>query len=116
MRRIASSSHSGLGEWLIQRISALYLLGFLLWLTLMLRGANLQDFNQWQAWFSGLYVRIAFALFFLSALSHAWVGMRSVFMDYLKPFWLKLTMNVFLFLGVMALGFWAMKLVFGVGP
>jgi succinate dehydrogenase / fumarate reductase membrane anchor subunit len=105
--RHSGSAHSGLGEWLLQRLSALYLAGFLLWAVLVLAVAPPPEYLAWKAWFSGNGVRLAFALCFLSILVHAWVGMRSVFLDYLKPLWLRFAVQIFFFFGLIALAFWA---------
>ena len=105
------SAHRGLGEWLIQRLSALYLTGFLLWLLLRLSISPLSDYFAWKAWFAGGAVRLAFALFILSMLIHAWVGMRSVFLDYLLPLWLRFAAQLVTALGLLALTFWAAQIL-----
>lgn len=64
------------------------------------------DYAQWQAWLSGSWVRIALVLFFLSALIHAWIGLRSVYMDYLKPAWLRVSVLSLTLLALLAQGVW----------
>ena len=107
----SGSAHSGLGEWLLQRLSALYLAGFILWLMLQLVLAAPADFAAWKAWMASGGVRIAFALSFLSVLVHAWVGMRSVFLDYLKPLWVRFVAQLLLGFGLLALAFWAAQIL-----
>jgi succinate dehydrogenase / fumarate reductase membrane anchor subunit len=51
-------------------------------------------------------VRVAVALFYLSAMVHAWIGMRSVFMDYLKPSWLRFAATALLGMGMLAMVLW----------
>lgn len=109
--RHQGSAHRGLGEWLIQRLSALYLAGFLLWLALYLGFSPFPDYAAWKAWFAGGAVRLAFALFFLSVLVHAWVGMRSVFLDYLQLLWLRFAAQLLTALGLLALAFWAAQIL-----
>ena len=109
--RAIGSAQFGLSEWLLQRLSALYLAGFVVWLGLRLGLAPPTEFTAWKAWFAQGAVRLAFALAFLSALVHAWVGMRSVFLDYLKPVWLRLVAQIFL-AGVLAVqAFWAVQIL-----
>jgi len=52
-------------------------------------------------------VRMAVALSIFCVLVHAWIGMRSVYLDYLKPMWLRISMHLLTagFLVVMA--FWS---------
>jgi succinate dehydrogenase / fumarate reductase membrane anchor subunit len=109
--RHRGSAHRGLGEWLMQRLSALYLAGFLLWLVLYLWLSPLADYTAWKFWFAGGAVRLAFALFFLSALVHTWVGLRSVFLDYVKPLWLRFAAQLLTALGLLALAFWAAQIL-----
>lgn len=109
--RRQGSAHRGLGEWLIQRMSALYLAGFLLWLVLVPGFSPPADYVAWKAWFGGSAVRLAFALFFLAVLVHVWVGLRSVFLDYLKPLWLRLAAQLLTVAGLLVLTFWAAQIL-----
>lgn len=109
------SAHRGLGEWLIQRLSSIYLAGFVLWLLLRLSISPLPDYMAWKLWFGGGAVRLAFALFMLSVLAHAWVGMRSVFLDYLHPLWLRLTAHALTGLGLLALAIWSAHILLQAG-
>lgn len=109
--RNSGSAHSGLGEWLLQRLSALYLAGFMVWLLARLAIAAPADYAAWKGWLAAGGVRLAFALFFLSVLVHAWVGMRSVFLDYLKPLWVRFVAQLLLAFGLLALAFWAVQIL-----
>lgn len=109
--RNTGSAGSGLGEWLLQRLSAVYLAGFVLWLTFHFLAGPAPEYTAWKAWFAQGSVRAATALFFVSILIHAWVGMRSVFLDYLKPLWLRFMVQMFLGFGLLALGFWAAQIL-----
>ena len=78
-------AHYGLRDWLVQRITAILML---LW-TLVVLGALMWnggfDHASWKAlWASGLFRLLSF-LFVASVLWHAWVGVRNIAMDYLKP-------------------------------
>jgi succinate dehydrogenase / fumarate reductase membrane anchor subunit len=100
------SARGGLGEWLVQRLSAVYLAGFALWLGVCLARTPVFDYTAWKAWMSGGAVRVAFALCLLSLLLHAWVGMRSVFLDYLKPLWLRFLAQSVTAATLIACAFW----------
>ena len=104
--RPTGSAHSGLGEWLLQRLSALYMAGFTLFAIGMLCVAPPPDYVMWSAWFGHGWVRMTVALFYLSALVHAWIGMRSIFMDYLKPLWLRFAATALLGIGMLAMVLW----------
>ena len=57
------------------------------------------------------YVRLAWAIFILSILVHAWVGMRSIYLDYLHPLWLRFSVTLFTAFGLLALGLWAAQIL-----
>lgn len=107
----SGSAHHGLGEWLLQRLTALYLAGFTVWITVLLIFSDSLDYLAWKAWMAHGGVRLAFALFFASVLAHAWVGMRSVFLDYLKPLWIRFTAQLLLAFGLLSLAFWAAQIL-----
>lgn len=107
----SGSAHRGLNEWLLQRLSALYLAGFMVWLVLQLTIAAPANYVAWKAWMATGGVRLAFALFFLGLLVHAWTGMRSVFLDYLKPAWLRSVAQLILIFGLLVLAFWAAQIL-----
>lgn len=107
----SGSAHRGLGEWLLQRLTALYLAGFTVWVTVLFTFSGSMDYLAWKTWMALGGVRLAFALFFLSLLVHAWTGMRSVFLDYLKPLWIRSAAQLLLAFSLLALAFWAAQIL-----
>lgn len=77
---------SGLSAWLVQRLSALYLLLFSLLAGYWLFSISPLDFATWRALFAQPLVAIATSMFILSLLLHAWVGVRDVILDYAGHF------------------------------
>jgi succinate dehydrogenase / fumarate reductase membrane anchor subunit len=93
-----SGAHIGTGAWLMQRATAVLLallLPFLLWRVL---SAVSLDYPAWQALFSPVWMRVALLLAACTLALHAWVGMRDLLMDYVRPTALRLA----LYLGVIA--------------
>jgi len=82
---VTNFSRSGLYDWMAQRVSAvllaayfLFLLGF--WVT----HPNL-DYATWKALFSHTAMRIFSLLALGGLIVHAWVGMWTITTDYLTP-------------------------------
>ncbi len=100
------SAHSGLREWLVQRLSALYMAGFIVYLVLRFSLSPVTAYEDWIAWFSSGGVRIATALFFANSLVHAWIGMRSVYLDYVKPLSLRFAISALTAFALLALALW----------
>lgn len=110
------SAHTGTGEWLWQRFSALYIGGFALYAAARLLLAPVSGFDEWRAWLSGGLVRLGVALFIASLLIHAWTGLRSVYIDYLHPLWLRFVVSFVTALGLIALGLWGARILLAVAP
>lgn len=111
--RHLGASHRGLGEWLAQRLTAVYMAGFGLLLLARLAWAPPADPGGWRDWFGAAPMRVAMVLFWWTALGHAWIGLRSVYLDYLKPLWLRLLAEALTLLGLAALALWALFLAWG---
>jgi len=111
--RVTSSSHSGLSEWLLQRMSAIYLGLFVVFISARLILWPINDFDDWRNWLGSPMVRIAWLLAFISTLVHAWIGIRSVFLDYLKPFQLRFIVSMIFAAGLIASGIWVIDILYG---
>ncbi len=109
--RPAGSAHAGLGEWLVQRATSVYLAVFLVYLALRLAFEPFPDHAAFRVWFTQGPVRIAWGLFFLSLLLHAWIGLRSVYMDYLRPAGLRAAVTFLTGFGLLALALWAANIL-----
>jgi succinate dehydrogenase / fumarate reductase membrane anchor subunit len=113
--RPTASAGSGFVEWLLQRISAVYLAGFCLYLTMRLLVLPFPDHYSWTSWFTQGGVRLAWALALTSLLIHAWVGMRSVYLDYVKPLWVRFVVQTLTALAIASLALWAADILLGGG-
>ena len=111
--RPSGSAHAGLGEWLLQRVTAVYMGAFVLYLALRFAVAPIDLYVAWKMWFASVVVRIGFALFFASLLLHSWVGMRSVFMDYVKPMWLRFVVQLVTATALLILALWVTQILLG---
>jgi succinate dehydrogenase / fumarate reductase membrane anchor subunit len=105
---------SGLRPWLLQRLSAVYILLFLGYLMTLAAGGGRLDFVTWRTWLAHPGINTAWALFFLSLLLHAWVGGRDVILDYLKPYPRRLLALILFGLGLLVMGLWVLRVLFAV--
>lgn len=110
--RSLGSAHRGVAAFLVQRVTSLYLGGFVIYLVGQLLFANpLKAYVDWTAYLSSGSVRLAWGLFFASLLAHAWVGLRSIYMDYLKPVWLRFTVSTATAFALVALALWCAQIL-----
>ena len=113
--RVTSSAHAGLGEWLFQRLTAIYLAVFSIFLFVKFCFWPINDFAAWQAWFSQSWVRVVWLFAFGSLLTHAWIGVRSVLLDYIASFPLRFVIALLFATGLLISGLWVVDVLFGGG-
>jgi succinate dehydrogenase / fumarate reductase membrane anchor subunit len=82
---VTNFSRSGLYDWMAQRVSAVVLAAFFLFLLGYLVAHPGLTYSDWKALFSQNWVRIFTLLALLSVSVHAWVGMWTITTDYLTP-------------------------------
>ncbi len=107
----AGSAHRGLGEWLVQRFTAVYMAGFVVYATMHVLTAPERDYAGWKGWIAGTTMRVCTTLFFASTAAHTWIGLRSVYMDYVHALWLRLMVMALTATGLFALVVWALDVL-----
>ena len=73
---------TGLRAWTLQRVTALLVLGLLVWLVGAMLISPPADYEQWRAMVARPATSAAFAILFAAVLLHAWVGVRDIVLDY----------------------------------
>ena len=111
MNRPLGSAHRGMTSFLVQRITSLYLGAFTIYLIAHLLLCPMKDYAAWTAYFAADWVRLVWAIFFASLLAHVWVGLRSIYMDYLHPMWLRFTVSLVTATILIALTLWAAQIL-----
>jgi succinate dehydrogenase / fumarate reductase membrane anchor subunit len=79
---VTSLGRSGLSDWLLQRISALVMTSYLVFILSYLYVNPEVDYSQWVSLHSSLPMRIFSLLTILSIAAHGWIGMWCVLTDY----------------------------------
>lgn len=102
-----SRKASGLKAWALQRLTAIYVGLFSLYLLLVLLFAAPQGYVQWKGWLGGPLVSVAMLLFVFSVLLHAWIGVRDVLIDYVHPIAIRAALLGIVALFLVGLGLWA---------
>lgn len=113
MNKQPVGAHYGWKDWMIQRITAVVMVGFsgVILGFFMLHGAA--SYGEWQQLFQHQWVRILSLLFFLSVFYHAWIGVRDVLMDYIKPLWVRLSLQVLVCLFLIVCAIWTVTILWG---
>jgi succinate dehydrogenase / fumarate reductase, membrane anchor subunit len=110
-RELTVVAHYGWRDWLIQRVTAVVMLFYTLFFLAVLIALPQLDYDRWRALWSLAIMRYATLLFVLAALLHAWVGVRNIFMDYVKDTGLRLVLYVLVILTLVAYAAWAWQIL-----
>jgi len=110
VNRVIVGAHYGMGSWLAQRVTAVIMAVYTLILGFMLIEEGPFDYAEWQELFANGWMRVATLLFAASLAWHAWVGMRDIWMDYVKATSVRLIIEVGSIVYLVACGMWALKI------
>lgn len=102
---------SGLRAWLVQRISAVYMLVFLVLLLLHFLLDPPRTYGAWQGWVAKPAIGVAILVFFGALIVHAWVGLRDVILDYVRPVAVRAAVLSLVGFGLAALGVWVVGIL-----
>jgi len=102
---------TGLRAWLVQRVSAVFMLVFIVFLLLHFLFDRPQSYLAWRDWVLSPAVSTAAIVFFAALIAHAWVGLRDVVLDYIHPIAARVVVLALLGFGLMALGVWVIRIV-----
>jgi succinate dehydrogenase / fumarate reductase membrane anchor subunit len=110
VNRIIVGAHYGLKDWLAQRVTALVMIAYTV-IFLVALGRGTVSYASWKALFAQEWMRFATFLFVASVLIHAWVGVRNIWMDYIKHTGLRLALQVATILWLAGCAGWAMQIL-----
>lgn len=81
---VTSLGRSGLCDWLIQRVSAIILAAYTIYIVAFIFTTPELTYEVWSAQFDQLWMRVFSLLALLSVAGHAWVGLWVVLTDYVN--------------------------------
>lgn len=102
---------SGLRAWLVQRVTAVYMLLFLVFLLTHFLLDRPTTYLAWHTWIVSPVVSITVLVFCAALLAHMWVGLRDVILDYVKPVAVRVGALALLPLGLIGLGAWVIRIL-----
>jgi len=94
VNRVIVGAHYGTRDWLAQRVTAAIMAVYVVVVLALVASRAPFTYETWKALFAQGWMRVATLLFMVSLAWHAWVGVRDILMDYIKPDGLRLGMQV----------------------
>ncbi|HOX69601.1 MAG TPA: succinate dehydrogenase, hydrophobic membrane anchor protein [Burkholderiaceae bacterium] len=110
-KRIVVGAHYGLRDWLSQRVTAAVMALFTLAVIVQILLPGEMGYDKWAGIFSQQWMKVLTFVVIVSLLYHVWVGMRDVWMDYVKPVGIRLALQVFTIVWLVGCAGWAIQVL-----
>jgi len=111
MARLVVGAHYGLRDWLAQRITAVVMAAYTVMMVVAVMCGAAQSAEAWHGFMGHGLVRFVTFLFIASLCYHAWVGVRDIWMDYVKPTGVRLLLHVLTLLALTGYAGWAIQII-----
>lgn len=110
-KRVVVGAHYGFRDWLSQRVTAALMALFTLALVVQVLLPGEMGYDKWAGIFSRQWMKVLTFVVIVSLLYHVWVGMRDVWMDYVKPVAVRLVLQVFTIVWLTGCAGWAIQVL-----
>jgi succinate dehydrogenase / fumarate reductase, membrane anchor subunit len=113
-KRVIVGAHYGLRDWLSQRITAALMALFTAVLVLQLLFGGPLGYERWAGIFATQWMKVLTFVTIVALALHAWVGMRDIWMDYIKPVGIRLLLQVVTIVWLVGCAGWAVQVLWKV--
>ena len=111
VNRVVVGAHYGLRDWLAQRVTAVIMAVYTVIVLIVLLTGQPINYGVWRDLFTQGWMRVATLLFAASLAWHAWVGVRDIVMDYVKPTGIRLALESVVLLTIAGYLAWAIQIL-----
>jgi len=111
-KRVVVGAHYGLRDWLAQRVTAVLMALFtLVVLAQVIFSKGPIGYDQWAGIFAAQWMKVLTFSVIVAMLYHVWVGVRDIWMDYIKPVSIRLSLQVFSIVWLVGCAGWAIQVL-----
>jgi succinate dehydrogenase / fumarate reductase membrane anchor subunit len=114
LNAMTNKGRGGVRDWIIQRVSAVLIAAYVIFLTFYMLLHPGLDYLIWQNLFSMTAMRVFSLLVLFSLVLHTWVGMWTISTDYLKSILVRFVFQVAVFLALSTCLIWGIQIFWGV--
>ena len=107
---VTNFGRNGLVDWLVQRVTAVIIGVYALVVMGCVLCHPMTTYAAWQALFSCTFVKVFGLLSLLSLCAHAWIGLWTVFTDYIKCAKLRVLLEVILIVILVTYVIWGISI------
>ena len=111
-KRVTTGAHYGARDWLAQRVSAALMALFtLIVLAQVVFSHGPIGYETWAGIFAAQWMKALTFAIFVALAYHVWIGMRDIWMDYVKPAGIRLALHVFTIVWLVSCLGWAVQVL-----
>ena len=111
-KRIVTGAHYGLCDWLSQRVTAALMALFtLVVLAQVIFTGGPIGYDQWAGIFASQWMKVLTFAVIVALLWHVWVGVRDIWMDYIKPLGVRLVLQIFTIVWLTGCAGWSIQVL-----
>ena len=111
-KRVVVGAHYGLRDWLSQRVTGgLMALFTLVVLAQVLFTSGEIGYDKWAGIFAAQWMKVLTFSVIVALLYHVWVGVRDIWMDYVKPVAVRLSLQIFSIVWLVGCAGWAVQVL-----
>jgi len=111
-KRVVVGAHYGLRDWLAQRVTAVLMALFtLVVLAQVILTKGPIGYDKWAGIFSSQWMKVLTFSVIVAMLYHVWVGVRDIWMDYVKPVSIRLSLQVVSIVWLVGCAGWAIQVL-----
>ena len=110
-KRIVVGAHYGFRDWLSQRVTAALMALFTIALIVQVLMPGPLGYDRWAGIFATQWMKLLTFTVIVALGWHAWVGVRDIWMDYIKPVGLRLTLQVATIVWLLGCAGWAVQVL-----
>jgi len=110
-KRTVVGAHYGLRDWLSQRVTAALMALFTLAVIVQVLMPGEMGYDKWAGIFSRQWMKVLTFTVIVSLIVHVWVGMRDIWMDYVKDVGARLALQVFTIAWLVGCAGWAIQVL-----
>jgi len=111
-KRIVSGAGYGFRDWLAQRVTAVLMALFtVIVLAQVIFTSGPIGYDQWAGIFAAQWMKVLTFCVILAMLMHVWVGIRDIWMDYIKPVGVRLGLHIASIVWLVGCAGWAIQVL-----
>lgn len=114
VKSVLGVNHQGLRDWMLQRLSAIWMVVYSVVIAYFFFSHAPLTYADWHALFAAFWMKVMTIMLLLFLLLHAWVGLWTVFTDYVKSNRLRVVLHTIVLLALIACFFSGLLIVWSV--